>query len=271
MTVLIIGANGQLGTDVSRSFERAGRDVIGLTHADLDIANAAAVREVLETTKPRSVVNCAAFHNVEECEARPDVAFDVNTVAVHYLTQGCRTNGARLVHVSTDYVFEGAKDQPYTEEDPAGPVNVYGVSKRAGEMLLEMSTDDWVCVRLASLFGTTPPRGKRANFIDAILGKARAGQSLQAVDDQFMSPTYAADAADVIAALATDSAAGGLFHVTNSGGCSWYDLAKYILKRAGMSAPLEPVPASTYPATARRPSNSALSSLRLSADLQMRD
>jgi len=166
------------------------------------------------------------------------------------------------VYISTDYVFDGSKADPYTEEDPPNPINVYGVSKLAGERLVLQTCADALVVRVASLYGGQGARGKGTNFVLSILDRARRGESLRVVNDIRMSPTYTVDAARAIVELLRRGAT-GIFHVVNEGSCTWYEFAQKALALAGLEVHVEPVPHTAYPMKARRPLNSALSTERL--------
>jgi dTDP-4-dehydrorhamnose reductase len=263
--VAVIGSAGQLGTDLVRALEEAGRyDVIPLTHAQVECARPESVRAALATLGADVVVNCAGYVRVDECEDRPDEAFQINASGALHVARVCEETGALCVYTSTDYVFGGDKGEPYTEDDPPCPINVYGVSKVAGEYLVRHTSLRWVIVRVASLFGTAGARGKGGNFIEAILGQARRGETLRVVGDIRMSPVYAPDAAWTLERLIHDGAT-GLFHIANRGSCTWYEFARRALELTGTDARIEAISASEYPSRARRPANSSLSSLALPA------
>ncbi len=258
----VIGGNGQLGTDLVRVFGSAqGYSVSPLTHDEIDVTNAESVRATLGRVRPGVVVNCAAFHRVDACEERPEDAMRVNALGALNVARACASLDALCVHISTDYVFGGGGRAPYTEDDPPSPINVYGVSKLAGEHLVAQTCPRSLTVRVASLFGTAQARAKRGNFVDAIMAKASAGDPVKVVDDIRMSPTYTRDAARALEELIRLEAH-GLVHLTNAGSCSWYEFASHIVACAGLSASLIPVTSSGYPTRARRPADSSLRSLR---------
>jgi dTDP-4-dehydrorhamnose reductase len=260
--VAVIGGNGQLGTDLVRVFGSAqGYSVSPLTHDEIDITDVESVRATLGRVRPGVVLNCAAFHRVDECEERPEDAMRVNALGALNVARACASLDALCVHISTDYVFGGEGRAPYTEDDPRSPINVYGVSKLAGEHLVAQACPRWLTVRVASLFGTAQTRAKRGNFVDAILAKASAGVPVKVVDNIRMSPTYTRDAARALEELIRLEVH-GFVHLTNAGSCSWYEFASHIVACAGLRASLIPVPSSEYPARARRPADSSLSSLR---------
>jgi dTDP-4-dehydrorhamnose reductase len=263
--VVVVGATGQLGSGVVRAFrETGGYAVVGLSHGEVECTDPASVLETLVPLRPTVVVNCAGFVRVDACEEDPKRAFEVNALGALHVARACREAGARCVYVSTDYVFDGAKAEPYLEEDLPNPLNVYGASKLAGEHLVVQTCPDALVVRVASLFGGLGSRGKGTNFVLTVLERARRGEALRVVDDVRMSPTYAEDAAAAIVELVAGGAC-GVFHVVNKGACSWYELAVRVLELAGLRVPVHPVPQEAYPARARRPRNSALSTAKLEA------
>lgn len=257
MKVAVIGARGQLGSDLVRVFSQADYEVHGLTHDHIEVTDANSVRRALEPLQPDVVINCAAFHRVDECEDQPEAAFQVNSVGAFNVARVCRALEALFVHISTDYVFDGDSPEPYSEGDVARPVNVYGASKLAGEHLVRQEAPAWIIVRVSSLFGEVGASGKGGNFVETILNRARAGQPLRVVADIRMSPTYTLDAARALEAL-IGKGARGVFHVTNRGACTWYEFASETLKLVGLDVPVEPIPAVMFPGRARRPFNSAL-------------
>jgi dTDP-4-dehydrorhamnose reductase len=264
-SVVVIGANGQLGSDVAAVFARRGWTVRALVHADLDIrhADAVALRTALEVTAPAAVVNTAAFTNVEGCEVEPERAFAVNAVAVQRLARACRDLGALLVHVSTDYVFDGAKRAPYTEDDAPRPLQVYGTSKLAGEYLARAETARHAVVRSCGLYGAQPCRGKAgANFVRTMLRLAREKGEVAVVDDEFVTPTYTVDLAAQLERIA-DAGATGLFHATQQGQVSWHDFAAAVFEISGTPVNLARTSAARFPATVRRPPYSVLDNARL--------
>ncbi|MGE5215779.1 MAG: dTDP-4-dehydrorhamnose reductase [Chloroflexota bacterium] len=266
--IAILGSTGQLGTelvDVLRQDDKF--DVLALSHAEADCANAKAVYDVLISAGPRIVVNCAASVRVDDCEDHPEDAFRVNAAGALNVARACTALDALCVYISTDYVFDGAKATPYVEPDPAFPVNVYGVSKLAGECLVRQAAPRWLIVRTASLFGKTGARGKGGNFVETVIARAKAGETLKVVNDVRMSPTYARDAATGLAAL-LDLETTGIVHLTNDGACSWYEFAQLALKLMALSAPLIPISSGQYLNRARRPANSALRSERFLVKLR---
>jgi len=261
--VVVTGATGQLGAAVVQKFRAVGGWLVkGLSHEEVECTDPVSVRAVLAGLSPAVVVHCAAFVRVDDCEDQPDVAFRVNALGALHVARACREAGARCVYVSTDYVFDGTKAEPYTEEDVPQPINVYGASKLAGEHLVRQTCPDAVVVRVASLFGGRGARGKGTNFVLTVLERARRGEALRVVDDIQMSPTYTLDAAEAIVHL-VERGALGLFHVVNDGRCTWYEFARKIVELSGLQVPVEPVSHDAFPTRARRPANSALATHRL--------
>jgi dTDP-4-dehydrorhamnose reductase len=207
------------------------------------------------------VFNCAAFHNVEVCEREEDRAFAVNVRAVKRLAARCAERGATLVHLSTNYVFDGSGDRPYVESDRPSPRSIYAISKLAGEHAALAYPDDALVVRSAGLYGLHGSASKGGNFVTRMLGRAREGQELRMVADQRLTPTFTADLAAALVE-AVDGGASGLLHITNGGACSWFDFTAAILEIAGVDVPLEPVSTTRPPGGADRPLNGVLETER---------
>jgi dTDP-4-dehydrorhamnose reductase len=263
MRVAVIGSQGQLGSDLVQVLAEAGRyEITQPAHADLDITQRSAVMEVIGRGCFDVVVNGAAFTPVDDCEDLPGEALRVNAQGAFEVARACAAANALCVYVSTDYVFSGDKGSSYGEEDVPGPINVYGASKLAGEFLVRQAAAKWLILRISSVFGKNGSRGKGGNFVETILAKARSGASLQVVNDIWMSPTYTMDAARMIEELIRRGAA-GLFHASNTGRCTWFELASEAIRRIGLSVRLDPVSAAGYPRQARRPKDSSLANVRL--------
>ncbi len=262
MRIGIIGVNGRLGQALLGAF--AGHEVIGWTRADFDIRDYVRTSEAILTANSDVVINTAAFHNVDACEDDPDQAFDVNAIAVRNIAQICQRSRALLVHISTDYVFDGRQGVPYKEGDRPNPLNVYGASKLAGERFVQEICERYLISRVASLFGASVSLTKRS-FVEMVLGKAERGESLMVVDDVVMSPTYAQDAARAILNLIDALAPSGIYHLTNSGACSWFSFATEIFREAGVAADVRPTTIGAFSPKAARPRYTALDSQALSA------
>jgi len=255
MRVAVTGAAGQLGRALVSRLGPRGAWAGG--RAELDVSDAPAVARMLDAVRPDVVINAAAFNDVDGAEADPAPAMTVNSVGAGHLARACRQRGVLLVHVSTDYVFDGAKREPYREDECPRPLNVYGVSKLAGCLLVAAAGGPHLIVRTSALFGAGGNRVKGGSFVERILARARRGEPLRVVRDQVFSPTYAPDLAAALLAL-VDSDARGLFHVTNSGSCSSHELAVAALEIAGISAPVEAILSADLAAPARRPPYSVL-------------
>ncbi len=248
----MLGAKGMLGRDLVEILS-SSYDVIGWDLADLDITRAQEARDKIARLQPRFVINCAAYTDVDGCESHSDLAFAVNSEGVRNLAMAAMAVQARLIHLSTDYVFDGASQRPYRENDPPFPLNIYGRSKLQGEILLRESGADYLNVRTAWLYG---PRGK--NFVEAILRQAVTGKELRVVDDQKGTPTFTRDLSFALRDL-LEVHGTGVFHVTNSGSCTWYEFAKEILKQKGIKTiKVHPISAEELGRPAKRPALSLL-------------
>jgi dTDP-4-dehydrorhamnose reductase len=272
--ILLTGANGQLGSDLRAVLPRDL--LVPLTRRDLDLTDPDAVERALALHAPAWVVNTAAFHRVDDIERDPEatrLAFTVNAAAVHHLARACTRHAARLLHLSTDYVFSGGQDGgppgPYGEDAAPAPVSAYGMSKLAGERLvLHASRADvqHVVVRSSGLYGVAGPSGKASNFVETMLRLAREGKPIRVVNDQVLTPTYTADLAQAIARLLAANPPGGVYHLTNGEGCSWYDFARRIFELCDLDASLTPITSEAFGAPARRPSpNGVLLNTRAAA------
>lgn len=263
MRVVVIGADGQLGTDLYRILHEF--KTTPLTHQDIEITDMNSVEGILEQYKPDVIINTAAFVRVDDCETEVDKAFSVNALGVRNVAVVAEKLGARLFHISTDYVFGGEaepRNVPYTEFDTPIPLNVYGKSKLAGERLVRHLCSRHFIIRSSALFGVAGSSGKDGNFVETMLRLSKERDKLMVVTDQVFSPTYTKDLAQKIAQLITTEYY-GIFHVTNKGSCSWYDFAREILKLAGLKTPVIPVTSAQYPQKARRPGYSVLDNYHL--------
>ncbi len=251
--VVITGAGGMLATALEAGLGR-GFPVTALTEQQLDITDREAVFKSMQELQPELIINTAAYTAVDQCESDEARAMLINGTAVGYLARAARKTGARLIHISTDYVFDGEKEGPYREEDKTNPLSVYGRSKLLGEQELINSCDTYVILRTQWLFGEN---GK--NFVDTILQLAQENGTLKVVDDQYGSPTYTRDLVSVIRWFAEHpDVRGKVFHFSNEGVVSWFRFAREILMLAGMRTDVIPVDSSEFPRPARRPHNSAL-------------
>jgi len=259
MRIVIIGADGQLGSDLMRTLRQD--EVIPLYYPEFDITQVQKTREVFRRLNPEVVINTAAYHRVDECEDNPQTSFLVNAVAVRDLALTAREFGFVLVHFSTDYVFDGRKRSPYVENDPPGPLSVYGVSKLAGEFFVRALLERYFLIRTCGLYGKTSSREKGYNFVDRVISWDREGKPLRVVNDQWVTPTSSAELAERIGQLIKTSHY-GLFHMTNEGECTWYQFAQEIFSLLGGKPHLEGVDSRTFGARARRPLYSVLENKR---------
>ena len=255
MRVMLTGAGGQLAVELVSALD--GHDLVALGHRELEITDGRQVRSAVASVRPDVVINTAAFHRVDDCEVEVEKAFAVNALAVRNLALACAEAKASLLHFSTDYVFDGLKRQPYVEEDLPVPVNVYGASKLAGELLIRAVLDRHYIVRTTGLYGAAGASNKGGSFVSTMLRLAREGREIKVVDDQLLAPTSARDLARRLAWL-IGTECYGLYHITNAGECSWYEFADAIFAEAGLRPRLEPTTSEAFGARARRPSYSVL-------------
>ncbi|MEZ6051417.1 MAG: dTDP-4-dehydrorhamnose reductase [Planctomycetaceae bacterium] len=255
MSIAIIGAHGQLGTDLMRV---VGQDALGLTHADIEITDPASIATVLETHSPSVVINTAAYNLVDKAEQEPEAAIAVNAFGPLKLARACADRGITFVHVSTDYVFgrNTNRDTPYTEQDCPGPVSVYGTSKLTGEHLVLSTCPKAYVIRTCGLYGNPLSPGK-GNFVRTMLRLAQDRNELTIVDDQHCTPTSTADLATAIAALIRTDAY-GLYHCTNAGETTWAGFARAIFEIAGKDVTVRPITSAEFGAPAQRPGYSVL-------------
>jgi dTDP-4-dehydrorhamnose reductase len=253
--IAIIGADGQLGSDLLKTLPR--EDIAPLFFPDFDITRPKEMRAVLQRLKPEVVINTAAFHRVDECEDNPQASFLINATAVRDLATAALDFGFVLVHFSTDYVFDGKKGRPYVEADPPNPLSVYAVSKLAGEFFVRSLLRRYFLIRTCGLYGEASSREKGYNFVDRMIALALEGKVIRVVSDQWVTPTSAAELAERIAELLRTNHF-GLYHLTNEGQCTWFQFAQRIFSLAGMDARLEPVDSREFGAKARRPLYSVL-------------
>jgi dTDP-4-dehydrorhamnose reductase len=221
--IAIVGAGGRLGSALLRAY-RNTFDVAGFNHAELDLGNLQNVRATLEPLEFDVLINSAAQTNVDRCETHPDEAYLLNAQAPQVIAEICKERGAKMIHISTDYVFDGEKRDPYSEDDSAEPISVYGESKREGERRVLEASNRHLVLRVSWVFGPDRP-----SFIDNILKRARESESVEAVADKFSTPTYTHDVATMLPAFFADSSAAGILHYAGAGACSWQEYAQWAL------------------------------------------
>lgn len=263
--VLVTGANGQLGKAIHQLISHYPIFQFRFTDVDtLDICNRDDIRLFLQAYPADYIINCAAYTAVDKAEAESEIAFRINRDAVKNLAEMAVENGSKIIHVSTDYVFDGKSYRPYAEDDATNPLSVYGRSKLAGEDILQAICPESIILRTAWLYAE-----QGANFVNTMLRLGREKEELGVVFDQIGTPTYARDLAWVILSIlsdGTDNFASGIYHYSNEGVCSWYDLAVKIMDLAGLPCRIKPLETKDYPTTAVRPAYSVLNKKKIKAN-----
>ena len=262
MRVAVIGANGQLGTDLCRVLAGQKVSVLPLTRREIDVSDSAQVDRVLGVLQADVVISTAAFHKVEECEKQPAQSFAVNAVGPRNLALACRQNNAVLVHFSTDYVFDGSERRPYAESGLPRPLNVYGVSKLAGEHTVRLTWERHFVIRTCGLYGVAGSAGKGGNFVETMLKKASEAAPVRVVNDQVLTPTFTGDLAEAVGKLIRTQAY-GLYHISAEGECSWYEFTRKIFEIEKLKVDLRPVSSTEFSSPVRRPAYSVLSKQKL--------
>lgn len=253
MRILVTGASGQLGYDVERELERRGIEHLGTSSRELDITDRAAVEHLMQSYRPDAVVHCAAYTKVDLAEDEPERCWAVNADGTRNMAAACRKTGAKLLYISTDYVFPGAGERSYETGDPTGPVNTYGRSKLAGELAVQSLLEKYFIVRISWVFGKNGN-----NFVKTMLRLAETKAELSVVCDQIGSPTYTADLAPLLCDM-VQTERYGVYHATNEGTCAWSEFAEAIFELAGRQVVVHPISTSAYPTRAARPLNSRMS------------
>ncbi len=273
MKIMITGAAGQLGTELTRQLSAGGSalgplperlalaSVLPVDIDDVNIADRHETVGLIRRTAPDVVINCAAFTQVDRCETEPDAAFAVNALGARNVALGCSEVNAKLIHISTDYVFSGEGDTPFSETSPTAPASVYGKTKLLGEEYVRAFCSSWFIVRTAWLYGRTG-----GNFVKTMLKLGAEQPEISVVNDQLGNPTNAEDLAHHLLKLAVTKEY-GLYHCTGLGTCSWYDFTREILRLAGLPAAVRPVTTAEYPRPAKRPAFSALDHTMLRATI----
>lgn len=257
MRILVTGASGQLGYDVERELERRGIEHLGTSSRELDITDRAAVEHLMQSYRPDAVIHCAAYTKVDLAEDEPERCWAVNADGTRNLAAACREIGAKMLYISTDYVFPGTGERSYETGDPTGPVNTYGRSKLAGELAVQSLLETYFIVRISWVFGKNGN-----NFVKTMLRLAETKAELSVVCDQIGSPTYTADLAPLLCDM-VQTERYGVYHATNEGTCAWSEFAEAIFELAGRQVVVHPIPTSAYPTRAARPLNSRMSKERL--------
>ena len=263
-SALIFGAGGQLGVELKRELFARGYQVHTYERTQIDITNQAIVEECISSIDPGFVFNSAAYNQVDIAEQEPQAAFLVNTLAVRNIALACRQADARLIHFSTDYVFDGTATKPYSETDPTHPLGAYAISKLGGELYAQAYLDNSLIVRTCGVYGPQGFKTARGNFVETMLRLARSGNPIQVVEDYVASPTYspalAARTCDLV-----EKGASGVFHIGGGSAISWFDFARRIFAAAGVEPRLQPSNDRLYRTAARRPKYSVLANTKMEA------
>ena len=270
MKVIVLGPNGQLGSDIFAANARngGGIDIEGVGRDALDVTDLDRIEGVLGPMSFDALVNCTSYHKTDEVEKNASLAFTINAHAVQRMATVCAGKGARFVHISTDYVFSGDATKPYVEEDRPGPLNVYGASKLMGEGLARNAHDDTLVLRVASLFGVAGASGKGGNFVETMIRVGKEKGELRVVDDITMSPTATEDVARALLKMLQAEAPPGIYHAVNSEPATWYRFAVEIVKGAGVRAEVTPVTSEEFSTVAARPPYSALDNTKVGGILE---
>lgn len=257
MKFLVTGVNGQLGYDVMKLLTDTEHEAIGVDREEMDITNQQAVQDKIVTLRPDIIVHCAAYTAVDKAESDQDNAYQVNALGTKYIAEAAKDINAKMIYVSTDYVFDGNAEQPYEVDHPSDPMGIYGQTKLAGENFVKEYLDKYFIVRTAWVFGSN---GK--NFVKTMLRLGKERGEVGVVSDQSGSPTYTPDLATFLLELA-ESDKYGTYHATNSGVCTWYEFAVEIFKQAGIEVKVNPLTTEQYPTPAKRPKYSVLSKAKI--------
>lgn len=265
MKIVLLGANGQLGTDLCQIISATNDkyELLALTRSDINVLEAENMTAKLNEMNFEVLINCTSYHKTDEVESNATTGFAVNAHAVNRMAETCQRKNAAFLHVSTDYVFSGKAQTPYTETDSTGPVNVYGASKAMGEQLAQDACAKTYILRVASLYGVAGASGKGGNFVETMLRLAKQNGEVRVVDDIVMSPTSTYDVANALLALIERQAEPGIYHTVNSGNASWYQFAREILTQARVEARTVPLQSHEFPTAARRPAYSVLNNNKL--------
>lgn len=265
MKTMLIGADGQLGSDIVKIFAHDSfYDLIPLTRPEIDITKPNLISAAIDRYHPEMILSTAAYHKVDECEIHVDESFEVNAFGVRNLALACQKHDLTLIHFSTDYVFgqDQKRATPYTEADLPGPLNVYGISKLTGEYFIKSTLKKYFIIRTCGLYGSAGPASKQENFVDSIVKKAIVGQEIAVVNDQIATPSYTFDLANNLKELLKTTEF-GLYHITSEGQCSWYEFAAEILKDIKEETKIIPISSAKFYLSINRPAYSVLDNTHL--------
>lgn len=256
MKILVTGAQGQLGTAIVRKL--SGRfQIEAFNSRQLDISDEKQVLQIITQIKPAYIINCAAYNNVNQAELHSDKAIAVNELGVYHLAKAAELMGAVLIHISTDYIFDGQKKSPYIEEDMPNPLNVYGMSKYKGELLIQEMCSKYIILRTSWLYSE-----KENNFPHAILRLAKEKNHLKVISDHIGTPSNTEELARVIQELIEDGVY-GIYNCSGNGQCSWYEFAKKTMELAGINCNIQPIKAMEYKEPAKKPAYSVLDNTKI--------
>lgn len=261
MKIAIFGKSGQLGCDIAEAL--GSHSVVPTDGARVDVTDPEAVNTFVSKSGAEWVVNCAAMTHVDRCESEAVRAFEVNAMGARNVARACAENSAALVHVSTDYVFDGTKSDPYVESDAPRAINVYGMTKLVGEWFVIDNCPRHFVLRTSGLYGTHECRGKGTNFVETMLRLGGEGKQLSIVEDELLTPTFTEDVAALVARFIEHAPPPGIYHATNRGSCSWHDFAVEIFRQSNMDVEVTGITSHEWGAPARRPANSVLANRAL--------
>lgn len=268
--ILLLGANGQLGSDLRREFTSVGYELRCVTRDIFDAEKDNPSAALAQFSGVDVVINCIAYINVDECEKFPDKAFRINATFPLELAKWCQEIKADLFHISTDFVFDGESESPYDEDAPIRPINVYGMSKAMGEQAVRMYCNNHFVFRVSSLFGVAGASGRGGNFIETMISKGRKGDALRVVQDLVSVPTHSLDVARAVKYFVDRRIKDyGTYHCVSQGCVSWYGFARAIFELAGINVELTPVSRLEYKLPALRPRNSVLNPAKVSKHYAM--
>ena len=266
MNVLVTGVNGQLGYDVVKELEKRGHQPIGVDREEMDLTYTEQIKECIENVNPEAIIHCAAYTAVDNAEDEEELCTRINAIATKDIAECAKLLDIPMIYISTDYVFDGTKDDEYTEEDTPNPINVYGKTKYEGEVYVQDILEKYYIVRISWVFGENGN-----NFINTMLRLAKERDSLNVINDQVGSPTYTKDLARLLVdMIETDKY--GIYHATNEGYCTWYEFAKEIFHVSDTNVEVNPILTLDYPTKAKRPMNSKMNKdkLNINAFIKLR-
>lgn len=264
MNITVIGADGQLGSDICESFKKNGDSIIELTQNDIEISDHFSVNNIITSRLNTDlIINTAAMHNLEKCETDPVTAFNINGAGSINISHACNAIGKPLLHISTDYVFDGKKDSPYIEDDTPNPLNVYASTKLSGEYFIRSISKYYYILRISGIYGKNLCLAKGYNFVDKVLKTGMEKGSIKIVDDEILTPTFTEDIASQIIKLIYGNGRSGLYHATAEGNCSWYEFAKEIFLIKNSDVLVEKAAPGEFSENINRPKYSVLENKNL--------